>query len=265
MKKIKELKNIHPHSDIYIVGTGVSLAFFPTEFLADKITIGLNKAWTHIPKLTYSITIHPELNIHSNNQYCSKDIQWIIKEDKLGQLKKKEIDQIENIYLFETIEGGPINLPNQPKSSSRNVNLVSTNQSRYLYQWSSISATAVHMAYIMGAKNIFLIGCDCSPINGVDHFKPQHTRWRGSSPKKRYFQYKEALVDVRDKLAELDVNVINMLPFIGIDNFEWEFNHLSKKKNIQLEKSLGDIDPITIVDWYKWFKHKFVEIVKKNN
>lgn len=263
MKNIQELKNIHPNSDIYIIGTGASLAFFPVEFLADKITIGLNKAWTHVPGLTYSITIHPELNIEPHDQYCAKDIHWIVKNEKLQQLKKEEINEINKLYLFETIEGGPIHLPNQPKSSSRIVDLIQPNQSRFLYQWSSISATAMHMAYILGAKNIFLIGCDCAPINGIDHVKPQHTRWRGASPKKRYFQYKEAIVDVRDRLTELEVNVINMLPFLGIDNFEWEFNHLAKKKNIKLKKSLGDIDPLTLIDWIKWFRYKIIEMIKR--
>src|SRR5262245_41569176 len=62
MKWIGELYDAHSGRDIYVVGTGSSLRVFPLEFLADKITIGLNQAWKFLP-LTYCITSVPKFNI----------------------------------------------------------------------------------------------------------------------------------------------------------------------------------------------------------
>lgn len=263
MLPIQELKNIHPNSDIYIIGTGASLALFPKDMLKNKITIGLNKAWENITTLNYSVTIHPELNIDLKNDYCIKKIKWIIKDKKLEQIKKDDIKKINNLYYFRTLEGHSTHLPNQPKSTSRDVKLISPDTSDVLYQWSTISATAMHIAYIMGAKNIYLVGCDCAPINGIDHVKSQHTRWRGSSPKNRYFQYKQAVVEVRDRLHELNVNVINLLPLIGINNYEWEFKHLLNVRKLVIEKSKGDIDKLRFIDWYQWLKHYIYQLFSR--
>ena len=263
MLLIQELKNKHLDLDIYIIGTGASTAFFPKDFLDNKITIGLNKAWEMIPNLNYSITIHPELNINFDNEYCTKKIKWIAKQDKLSELSRSQLTEISRLYLFNTKEDkSSAHLPNQPKETSRDLNLINPSQNQYLYQWSTIAATAMHVAYIMGARNIFLIGCDCAPLNGADHAKAQHTRWRGSSPQTRYSQYKEAIIEVREKLLSLDTNVLNLMPFIGISGFEWEANLIAKSRNIDLQKSLGDIDPVTLRDWIIWAKINIKKFLK---
>lgn len=260
---INALKNIHAEEDIFIVGTGPSSAFFPQEFFKDKITIGCNKAWESNPYLSYGITIHPNLNTDFSNKICSS-LKWIIKRDKFeSELSPTPLPQETLFFLYDIKESDEVDPPNNPKSSSRDLSLLNAKQTQFLYQWSTISGTAVHLAYIMGARNIYLIGCDCAPLNDADHANAQHTRWRGSSPKIRYNQYQECLFELKTHLAHQKINIFSIVPFIGISNYSEQAIKLENEFGIQLKASRGDIDKIRLYDWIKWLVGELKSKLKK--
>ena len=91
-RSVTELYGRHPESDIYVVGTGTSLRVFPKEFLAGRITIGLNMAWKMVD-VQYGMTIHPELNIPEFMPAAAPrpGITWITKVEKLDRLNKEQI------------------------------------------------------------------------------------------------------------------------------------------------------------------------------
>jgi hypothetical protein len=229
MKYVSELYGIHKGEDIYIVGTGASLRIFPKEFLQGKVTIGLNMAWKMIP-VNYCITIHPDLNIPEFMQDESPhpDIIWICGElgDNLlkGVNDPEKIEYAKKNFYFFKYHGQPNTQPyHQPSDAGRILDWVRKPTDNYLYNWSSISQTAVNFAANLGAKNIILVGCDnCSLLNN-HHSHKQHTRWKGVDPNQRYQQYYEGLVEVRSTLRAREVNLLSLTPFVSLSNIEKDF------------------------------------------
>lgn len=229
MKYVSELYGIHKGEDIYIVGTGASLRVFPQEFLQGKVTIGLNMAWKMIP-VTYCITIHPDLNIPEfmQDENPHSDIIWICGElgDNLlkGVNDPEKIEYAKKNFYFFKYHGQPNTQPyHQPSDAGRILDWVRKPTDNYLYNWSSISQTAVNFAANLGAKNIILVGCDnCSLLNN-HHSHKQHTRWKGVDPNQRYQQYYEGLVEVRSTLREREVNLLSLTPFVSLSNIEKDF------------------------------------------
>ncbi len=232
IKQVSQLYNRYRNSDIYIIGTGASLRVFPLSFLQDKITIGLNMAWKVIP-VRYSITIHPKLNIPEfmPGEEVHPEITWITKYEKTKvQVTSEEFKYAQqNFYFFEMDGRKNTQPPHQPSDEGRILDWVRQPTGNKLYQWSSISQTAVNLAANMGAKNIILIGCDnCSLLNN-HHAHNQHTRWKGINPNLRYAQYYEGLAEVRAALRERGINLLSLNPFMSLSSPDRDFKLLCEE------------------------------------
>lgn len=226
MKPVSELYNRHPDSDIYIIGSGSSMRVFPVDFLKDKITIGCNMAWKNVP-VKYGITIHPDLNIPEfmEGEQPNPDIIWITKEPKSKKLLKPTQFEYANKTFYTFNDQGQPNTGKEgdPSNAGRIIDWVKQPTGDFLYLWSSIAQAAMNLAANMGAKNIFLVGCDNCSLGGNHHGHKQHTRWKGVEPDYRYNQYYEGSAEVRDALRERGVNVMNLTPFVGLNVYERDF------------------------------------------
>ncbi len=230
MKLVTELYNTHLGQDIYILGTGTSARVFPLGFLDNKITIGLNLAW-QIRPVTYCITMRPDLNIPEIINWPQKiNTTWITKREKL-QVEQKPYGD-ENFYYFETKGQKNTAADGEPSNQGRMPQWVEKPSGEFLYLWSSISQSAINLAANMGAKNIFLVGCDNSAIGGNHHAQKQHTFWKGASPEHRYHQYYEGLVEVRRALRKRDINLISMTPFVGLSFLDEDLQELCSEMQV---------------------------------
>jgi hypothetical protein len=230
MKSVTELYGKYPGSDIYIVGTGTSLRVFPTDFLADKITIGLNMAWKSAP-IKYGITIVPEWNIPEfiAEETPRPEITWITRANKVRCLNADaEILQFaeDNYYSFDSTGKKSIIVPGDPFEGGRMLEWVSTPTPDKLYLWSSVSQSAVNLAANMGAKNIIIIGCDNCALDGNQHSHQQHSCWQGVDPNERYLQYYEGLAEIRTVLRNRGINVVSLSPFLKLDDPKLDFYRL---------------------------------------
>src|SRR5688572_652999 len=149
MHQLKELRKRHLKEDIYIVGTGPSLRLFPFDYLKSKTVIGLNQAYKHFDKLDYCLTIHPYLIPLEKFEWNCKWITKVKITDENWQLhtfRKNDKD----FYIFNNNN----NLKNfdyiHPEKRGEND----------LYVGAGIHTGAMHLAALMGAKNIILVGCD---------------------------------------------------------------------------------------------------------
>lgn len=232
MYPVSNLYNCHPNSDIYVVGTGSSLRVFPPSFFDGKIVVGLNMAWKLV-KVTYGITIHPDLNIPEfmHNELPHPDITWITKRGKAkALLTPKQFDYADqHFYYFEMDGQKNTQPPNQPSNSGRMLEWIYSSCGNYLYQWSSISQTGVNLAANLGARNIILVGCDNCSLLGNHHAHNQHTAWKGEDPQVRYHQYFEGLVEVRSALRTRGVNLVSMNPFLTLENPQRDFEVLCQE------------------------------------
>lgn len=241
MRSIVELYGKHPGSDIYVVGTGASLRVFPLDFLADKITIGLNMAWKVAP-VKYSITIRPELNVPEfMGEPERPDLIWAISDRKLTSDEQRDYCEKnrERFFAFDT-KGQKNTMPkDQPGISGKMPEWVRRPTDHFLYVWTSISQTAANLAANMGAKNVILIGCDNCALEGNHHAHNQHTFWKGEDPNIRYRQYEEGLVEVRSALRERGVNLLNLTPFVSLErpgeDFRLLCDELGKERYIANE------------------------------
>lgn len=220
MRPVSDLYDRHRGEDIYVVGTGASMRVFPIEFLADKVTIGLNMAWRDAP-VRYGITIGPHLNVPEfiAGEDPHPEITWITKADKARAVLTPEqfAHADAHFYRFEA-DGRPNSQPlEEPTDSGRILDWVRRPTGNFLYQWSSISQTAVNLAANLGAANVILVGCDNCALLDNHHAHVQHTKWLGAEPDRRYAQYYEGLAEVRSALRERGINVISVSPFLKLD------------------------------------------------
>ena len=228
-KCVSELYNRYPDSDIYVVGTGASLRVFPHNLLEGKIVIGLNMAWKTVP-VQFSITIHPDLSMPEMlpDESPHPEITWVTKYKKSKSLLSPEqFEYVEKHCYFFEMEGKPnTQPPNKPSDTGRVLEWVRRPTDDKLYLWTSIAQAGVNLAANMGARNIFLIGCDNCALLGNNHAHKQHTRWRDATPDARYREYYEGLAEMRPVLRERGVNLVSLTPFLSLEHPEDDFTRL---------------------------------------
>jgi len=267
MKPVSELYNQYPDSDIYVVGTGASLRTFPISFLEDKVTIGLNMAWKSVP-VKYAITIHPDLCVPEfiPDEKPHPEITWIAKYEKTKGLVTTEQFKYadKNFYFFEMDGRQNTQPPHQPSDEGRILEWVQKPTANKLYQWSSISQTAVNLAANMGAKNIILVGCDNCSLANNHHAHKQHARWRWVDPNQRYHQYYQGLAEVRTALRKRDINLTSLTPFVSLANPEQDFERLCEELNQPKLLNIGaDISPkIPLKAYLKHYVERFAVTLK---
>lgn len=229
MRFVSELYSRHDGADVYIIGTGTSLRVFPLEVLEGKVTIGLNQAWKMVPT-TYAITMMPRLNIPEfiPDEAPRPSITWITKPSKIKEQCTREQATYaeEHFFGFETNKRVSITGLDQVNENGRDLSWVRKSHPEKLYLWTSISQSAMNLAANMGARNIFLVGCDNAQIGENHHAHDQHTMWRGVPPTTRYMQYYEGVAEVRGALRERGVNVVSLSPFVKLDGSELDFERL---------------------------------------
>lgn len=212
--RINELANKHKDGDIYIVGTGPSMRVFPVDFLKDKTTIGLNQAWRY-RELTYSITVHPELVLEYQKTQNAHRTTWIIK-------KKPPMENLEfsdpNYYVFHT--------------EQENYELFSKPKPDTLFIGRGVQQTAMHMAAIMGAKNIILVGVDMTDLGGEHHGHDQHVKFHGMEPSDVYAEYRKVTAKVRSTLLRKGINTLTLTPFLGAVHGNEDYGRLLHELNL---------------------------------
>lgn len=177
MPQLIDLYKAHTGKDIYIIGTGPSLKLFPLAWLKDKITIGLNQAYKLFSP-TYSLTIHPYLIPIERKKW---DTKWLTKTKLSDESWKYHLNNgnVEKFYLFNN-NNNPLNFdylyPNKrPKNG--------------LYVGCGIHTGAMHLACLMGAKSVYLIGCDFDYHEKTFHANNQHIELHQYSPSEVFQEY----------------------------------------------------------------------------
>jgi hypothetical protein len=214
MPKLDELYKRHVGQDIYIVGTGPTLRLFPLDFLKDKITIGLNQAYHHLHP-TYALTIHPYLIPIQRAQWRSK---WLTKIKQSDPSWDNHTSQQNDKFFYIFKNSIPTNW------DWLNPSLRPENS---LYVGCGIHTGAMHLACLMGAKTIFLIGCDFGSIGNQHHAHNQHIEPHQHSINDVYREYFFYAVKTREVLQQYyKVTILNLSSTLGIPHHaNLEFEH----------------------------------------
>jgi hypothetical protein len=249
MKPVSELYGRHEGADIYVVGSATSMRVFPTAFLEDKITIGLNTAWRVAP-VQYSLTIGPHLHVPEFlGEPAHPEITWITKRGKaVAVLTPEQLEHAEQHFYDFRADGQPNTQPlEEPSDAGRVLDWVRRPTGDFLYQWSSISQTAVNLAANLGARSVILVGCDnCALAENFHAAEGQHTKWMGATPDRRFDQYYEGLVEIRSVMRERGIPVVSLDPFLKLDEPERDFRQLcgELERPVQTERGpdISEVD-----------------------
>lgn len=223
--KIEDLYGRHKGEPIYIVGTGPSMRLFPLEFLRDKVCIGLNQAWRYCP-LTYTISVHPELLIDYQREKHPHKTQWIVKHKPPLNL---ELDD-PNYYVFWT--------------QKEDYTIFAKPQLHTLFIGNGVQQTAMHMAFLMEASAIFLVGVDMAELGGDHHAHDQHVRFHGLTPQAVYAEYREKTAAVRVAMQKVrNVPILNISPLLGADSGNEEYLRQCVEKGLAPLPAPKDTSP----------------------
>jgi len=223
MSRLDDLYKKYIGQDIYIIGTGPSLSLFPKSFLDNKLTIGLNQAYKVIPNLKYSLTIHPYLVPLDSKTW---DCLWITKikendESWSDHLKRGNVNQFHIFHKNKNpLDFSYLSPAKRPKNG--------------LYVGCGIQTGGIHLACLMGAKTIYLVGCDFGSINNNHHCHDQHIEHHQYSIEDVYKEYYYYTIKVKELVEQYyNVTILNLSSILGTPHYaELEF----KRKNINLPK-----------------------------
>jgi hypothetical protein len=198
MQDISFLKDAHRGRNIYVVGGGKSLDYYPKDFFKNKIVLAVNQASRIVPA-TY--IVRKEFS-------GSGDIPVIASKHVAGCIDGG-LNQAD--YIFEHRHNTCSTIDVQGCHPLGNKIIVS---------WSTITS-AIHLAAFMGASTIFMAGHDCASLDGEQTAKgyydgvarftaPQdYDNWLAAIPPQTAF--------VRDYIMEsYQVPLITLSPFIGL-------------------------------------------------
>lgn len=223
--RIATLPPLPADKTVYVVGTGPSLRCTPLAFLRDKVTIGLNQAWKHLP-LTYGLTVHPELAVEQMAGAAS-GMKWVVK--RKPPFESVNLDD-PRFYCFDT---------------SYSLTTVSTRPADVLYLGEGAQTTAMDLAARMGARFVVLVGCDACAMGGDYHGHHQHVRWLGMRPIDQYRAYRQTTAEVRAVLRGLGVDVLTASPFIGTNAADEDYQRLKKELGLKPLPAPRDVSPYT--------------------
>jgi hypothetical protein len=226
--QIYNLYDKHVGEDIYIVGTGPSMQFFPASFFEGRVTIGLNQAYRIAPMM-YSITVHPELVREYERLPEKNPTQWCIKAWKAPM---NVTPKHPHYYVFQA--GDP--------KHGHNLDYIEKRVKNLLYQGRGVQQTAMNLACHMGARSIILVGVDMCSLDGDHHGINQHTRFCGIDPDDVYREYRLFTDHAREAIwKHHKIPVLTLSPFIGLKNPEEDAIRLREQRGVDKLPEAKDI------------------------
>lgn len=214
-------------NDVYVVGSGPSMALFPVDFLRGKATIALNQAWKywidtgHAP--TLGITVHPELVVQYEEEVKRlaktrngdlHGMSWAVK--KKPPLSHLGLDDL-RYFVFNT---GPDwgTMTDAPDDT--------------LFIGRGVQQTAMDLAARLGARSVVLVGVDMTDLNGNHHGHEQHVQFHGLPPRDVYAEYRAWTRKARSILGrKYGLPVLSLTPFAGLNAVE-DYEHLRLVRNV---------------------------------
>jgi len=233
---VSRLYNRYKGRTIYIVGTGPTLRVFPKMFLQNEITIGLNRAWESMEhRLTYNLTIHPEL---IPRDFWQKKQTWITKrKDWLTNTNRN----LANRIFFIKNNHNP-----------HDYSYLKSNTG-HIYIGRGIHTGALSLAAKMGATNAVLVGCDFGQVGKDHHATAQTTQFYGLGEQVIYNEYYLNCVELRKKLKEaFGMEILTLSAILGYRP-EKDYDKLCEEQGLD---ALSNVDEVTKV------KRKHIDFIE---
>lgn len=208
------------------------------EFLADKICMSLNDSFKIHPNIAPIAFMHHQTYCREGNTIEAPlhpnftNIKYpIIKGTGKERL---EVVDWDNPYFYFFDWNHNID---QIYEISKN-----TDQLFYTPEGCSLHA-ALQLAWIMGARVVFTIGCDSTTLGGKHYAQYNKNNFRDDEVLKRgvvrnYDSYVKGTLIVQDFLRRKGVQVLNLSPIVGYHLLDYQYEILVG--DVKLEKIITE-------------------------
>lgn len=224
--RLRDLRDVYRNQDIYIVGSGPTSSLFPMELLADKICLGLNDAYKIHPNVTPIALMHHATYAHAGNTSAAPyhpnflNIRYPIVKGT-GRTKSERINWDHPHFYYYDWSHDIEDIRNLTKE---------TDVLCYTPEGSSLHA-ALQVCWIMGAKNIFIIGCDSRTFGGKHYASYDKNGFRADEVLKRgvqrnYNSYVYGSLILREFLQSKGISVVSLSPMFGYTALDFQFDVL---------------------------------------
>ena len=199
---LEELRNRHEGDTVWVLGSGPSLNFLSPNFFHDKVTISTNfsaRVLGHDPDFAFTHYHNVATDLLSD----SGTVVTIEKDTVSGEDWKGEMPA--HLVLASTQYVQP------PGSSWNPLTSHKPEPGTVAYGSSSLHGS-MHLAAIMGARFIMLVGADCGQIDGQDRvsgYPDGHKLWH------LYNQHHKLMKDYLRQYYGVEVYSLN--PFINLN------------------------------------------------
>lgn len=149
LKNIYTLTDCHRGADIWIVAAGPTMDYVSPEFFENKISIGVNQVSRKF-KTTWLVRKESALF----DEARESGIPLIVSRYDCGSYPMGL--NPEGDYVFDHLDNG---------NTQVDLSVIEQKSDKIVVSYSTITS-AIHIAAVMGAKNIILCGHDCSTLDG---------------------------------------------------------------------------------------------------
>jgi hypothetical protein len=196
---LDDVAGTHEGGDVYVIASGKTLDYYDPRFFDDKFLIGVNYGWSlTLPKVDYMVT-----------KYHHTALEWV-SDERVGTM-----------VVTRGLRG---HRNMQPLADDRM--LVVDHNENTVERWDgdwpenglvathSTITTAMHLAAVLGARNIVMVGADCGVLDeetNVGDYNEGHRHLQFAMF--GLFEKQNRIVAniLRDRYK---VNVVSLLPFV---------------------------------------------------
>lgn len=198
--KIKDLHNTHRGQRCFIVATGPSIKDVNLNILKNETTIGVNSLYREFKGCTYYA-------ISDGHRWSSEGVKM------LSSVKTLFLFYIAARYYLKSNKKGN-KIPNiiKGKKSILKEGAFPKDISKGVYVGgASIVILCLQLAYYMGFKEVYLMGCDCNYKKGhFDGKKDSSTKWNDESEKKHWDTVFKAFSICKKEYARNNMKIYNI-------------------------------------------------------
>jgi hypothetical protein len=196
---LEDVAGTRDGGDVYVIASGKTLDYYDPEFFEDKFLIGVNYGWSlTIPRVDYMVT-----------KYHETALEWVADE------------RVGTMVVTRGLRG---HRNMQPLTDDRM--LVVDHNENTVERWDgdwpedglvvthSTITTAMHLAAVLGVRNIVTVGADCGVLDEETNVG-DYKRDRKHLQFARFGSFEKQNRIVAKILRErYGVNVMSMLPFV---------------------------------------------------
>lgn len=236
--RLRDLRDVYSGQEIYIVGSGPTSNIFPMDFLADKICMSLNDSYKIHPAISPIALMHHQTYCREGNTVEAPlhrnfpGIKYPVVK-ATGKHRAEDVDWDNPYFYFFDWNHNIGQIYELTKD---------TNHLYYTPEGCSLHA-ALQLAWIMGARTIYTIGCDSTTLGGKHYANYDKNKFRDDEVLKRgqvrnYDSYVKGTLIVQDFLQRKGVRVLNLSPIVGYHMTDYQYEVL--KGDISVEGIISE-------------------------